>query len=134
MVVITRMNDKHWTLSHTIAVSLDEVKANFSRYGMLDQPVHFLKGWFKDTLPTAPIERLAILRLDGDMYSSTFDALKHLYPKLSRGGFVIVDDYHIDACRKAVTDFRERNDDCPNSRPARSSIHTAAESFEDPAE
>jgi hypothetical protein len=103
--------DKFWTFSHTLAVSLDEVKTNFSRYGVLDQRVHFLKGWFKDTLPTAPIEKLAILRLDGDMYSSTFDALKILYPKLSRGGFVIVDDYGaVEACRKAVTDFRESND------------------------
>jgi O-methyltransferase len=70
----------------------------------------FSKGWFKDTLPTAPIERLAILRLDGDMYSSTMDTLVSLYPKLSRGGFVIIDDYGaLETCRKAVADFRESN-------------------------
>jgi O-methyltransferase len=102
--------DLHWTASHTLAVSLDQVKANFSRYGLLDERVCFLKGWFKDTLPTAPIEGLAILRLDGDMYSSTMDALVSLYPKLSRGGFAIIDDYGgIESCRKAVTDFRESN-------------------------
>ena len=99
-----------WTFSHTLAVSLDEVKANFSRYGLLDERVRFLKGWFKDTLPRAPIERLAILRLDGDMYSSTMDALASLYPKLSRGGFAIIDDYGaIETCREAVADFRESN-------------------------
>jgi hypothetical protein len=75
----------------------------------LDERLRFLKGWFKDTLPTAPIERLAILRLDGDMYSSTMDTLTSLYPKLSSGGFAIVDDYAIEACRKAVTDFRGSN-------------------------
>src|SRR5262249_40597628 len=101
--------DIHWTMS-PLAISLDQVKDNFSRYGLLDERVRFLKGWFKATLPTAPIERLALLRLDGDMYSSTMDALASLYPKLSSGGYAIIDDYGaIEACRKAVTDFRERN-------------------------
>jgi len=90
-----------------LSVSIDEVKKNFSKYGMLDNQVRFLKGWFRETLPTAPIEKLALLRLDGDMYESTMDALVHLYPKLSVGGYVIVDDYYwIEACRKAVTDYR----------------------------
>ena len=102
--------DPHWTYSHTLAVSLDQVRENFAKYGLLDERVCFLKGWFKDTLPTAPIEQLAILRLDGDMYSSTMDALVHLYPKLSRGGFAVIDDYGwIESCRNAVTDFRESN-------------------------
>lgn len=102
--------DMHWTLSDTLAISLDQVKANFSRYGLLDDRVRFLKGWFKDTLPAAPIERLAIMRLDGDMYASTMDALVSLYPKLSPGGFAIIDDYGaVEGCRKAVTDFRNSN-------------------------
>jgi O-methyltransferase len=101
--------DLHWT-KEELSVSLDQVKANFSRYGLLDDGVRFLKGWFKDTLPTAPIEQLAILRLDRDMYSSTMDALQNLYPKLSEGGYVIIDDYGaIDACRRAVDDFRASN-------------------------
>ena len=91
-----------------LAVSLDAVKQNFAKYGLLDDQVMFLKGWFKDTLPTAPIERLALLRLDGDMYESTIDALRHLYDKLSPHGFVIVDDYRVvEGCRKAVDDFRK---------------------------
>ena len=99
--------DRHWKKSDVLAVSLDTVKANFSRYGLLDDLVIFLKGWFKDTLPAAPIEKLAILRLDGDMYSSTMDSLTNLYPKLSVGGFAIIDDYGgIESCRKAVEDFR----------------------------
>jgi hypothetical protein len=89
-----------------LVVSLDEVQANFARYGLLDEQVRFLPGWFRDTLATAPIERLAVLRLDGDMYESTIVALRALYPRLSRGGFVIVDDYALDRCRQAVNDFR----------------------------
>ena len=88
-------------------MSLDQVKANFARYDLLDDRVQFLKGWFKDTLPHAPISRLAVMRLDGDLYESTMDALTALYPKLSPGGYVIIDDYGaINACRQAVHDFR----------------------------
>jgi hypothetical protein len=91
-----------------LAVSVDEVRKNFDRYGLLDDQVKFLKGWFRDTLPTAPIKDLAVLRLDGDMYESTMDALIHLYEKLSPGGFVIIDDYNaIQACNDAVIDFRK---------------------------
>jgi len=90
-----------------LAVSIDEVKRNFEKYGLLDDQVIFLKGWFKDTLPEAPIGSLAILRLDGDMYESTTDALRHLYDKLSPRGVVIVDDYRVVAgWREAVDDFR----------------------------
>jgi O-methyltransferase len=94
----------------TLAVSADQVRANFARYGLLDDRVRFLEGWFRDTLPDAPIDRLAVLRLDGDMYESTMDALEALYPKLSIGGFVIVDDYGAwEPCRRACTDYRERH-------------------------
>ena len=91
------------------AEGLDTVQANFRAYGMLDSNVRFLKGWFKDTLPTAPIGPLAIMRLDGDYYESTMDALTNLYDKLSIGGYAIIDDYGEDTwtcCRKAVDDFR----------------------------
>jgi O-methyltransferase len=92
-----------------LAVSLERVQDNFRRYGLLDEQVRFLKGWFRDTLPAAPIERLAVLRLDGDLYESTIQALDALYDKVSPGGFVIVDDYHnVAACRQAVHDFRDR--------------------------
>ena len=98
--------DRHHTYKE-LAVPLEQVMANFDRYDLLDEQVHFLKGWFRDTLPTAPIEKLAVIRLDGDMYESTMDGLVHLYPKLSRGGYIIVDDYGaIFACRQAVSDYR----------------------------
>jgi O-methyltransferase/8-demethyl-8-(2,3-dimethoxy-alpha-L-rhamnosyl)tetracenomycin-C 4'-O-methyltransferase len=89
------------------AVPLEEVKAAFARYGLLDDQVVFLKGLFKDTLPMAPVEALAVLRLDGDMYESTMDGLVHLYRKLSAGGTLIADDYHLfEAQRQAVDEFR----------------------------
>jgi O-methyltransferase len=92
-----------------LAVSREIVENNFRRYGLLDEQVVFLKGWFKDTLPKAPIDRLSILRLDGDMYGSTMETLLSLYPKLSRGGFCIVDDYALLGCRKAVDDYRREH-------------------------
>ncbi|MBF0400052.1 MAG: class I SAM-dependent methyltransferase [Magnetococcales bacterium] len=89
-----------------LAVSLEEVRSNFEKYDLLDDQVRFIKGWFSDTLPSAPIEKLSILRLDGDMYESTMVALTSLYDKLSYGGFVIVDDYGLKECNKAILDFR----------------------------
>ena len=90
-----------------LAVSLEVVQALFRRYGLLDEKVQFLKGWFKDSLPIAPIGQLAILRLDGDLYESTMTALVPLYDKVARGGFVIVDDYgSCPPCKQAIDDFR----------------------------
>jgi len=107
------VNDGLWTMD-IMKASLEDVQRNFARYGMLDDQVRFLVGWFKDTLPSAPIEQLAILRLDGDLYQSTYEALVALYPKLSVGGYVIVDDYVLPACRAAVEDYRaERGIDEP---------------------
>jgi hypothetical protein len=90
-------------------MSYDEVRERFDRYGLLDDQVQFLRGWFRDTLPSAPIERLALLRLDGDLYDSTYDALDALYPRLSTGGYAIVDDYNTyKECRRAVHDYLGR--------------------------
>jgi hypothetical protein len=91
-----------------MAVSLERVKRNFETYGLLDRQVRFLPGWFCDTLPAAPVERLALMRLDGDLYESTMDALTNLYPRLSVGGYVIIDDFIVDPCREAVCEFRDQ--------------------------
>jgi len=89
------------------AVPLAEVKAAFARYGLLDEQVVFLEGLFKDRLPTAPVETLALLRLDADTYESTMDGLVNLYHKLSPGGTLIVDDYYLfKAQREAIDEFR----------------------------
>ncbi|WP_269542225.1 TylF/MycF/NovP-related O-methyltransferase [Cerasicoccus fimbriatus] len=93
-----------------LAISQEAVMRNFSQYGLLDEGVKFLKGWFKDTLPNAPIEEIALLRLDGDLYESTMDAMKALYHKVPSGGYVIVDDYYaVKGCEKAVQDYLREN-------------------------
>jgi O-methyltransferase len=101
--------DKHHE-NRLLSVGLDDVTENFKKYGLLDDRVRFLKGWFEDTLPQAPIESLSVLRADGDMYKSTIDILEPLYPKVSEGGFVIIDDYGaVPGCQQATDDFRARN-------------------------
>jgi hypothetical protein len=93
-----------------LSVSIDRVQSHFDRYNLLDSQVRFLKGWFRDTLPHAPTGPLAVVRLDGDLYESTMDALTHLYPRLSVGGYLIVDDYGaLLPCREAVHDYRARH-------------------------
>ncbi len=97
-------------LNEVLGVPMHEVQENFRRYNLLDEQVKFLPGWFCDTLPAAPIRELAVLRLDGDLYASTMDALDSLYPRLAVGGFVIVDDYGLSICRQAIHAYREKHD------------------------
>jgi O-methyltransferase len=92
-----------------LAVPLDEVKQTFARFG-LEDGVSFVPGFFQDTLPSLAGRRWSIVRLDGDTYDATLLALESLYPNLSAGGYVIVDDYlSLDQCREAVDDFRRRH-------------------------
>jgi O-methyltransferase len=89
-----------------LAVSLEEVQGNFGRFG-LERGVRFVPGFFKDTLPKLTDRRWAIVRLDGDTYDATRVALECLYPGLSLGGYLIVDDYGaFEECRRAVDEFR----------------------------
>ena len=65
------------------------------------------EGWFRDTLPALPAERIAVLRLDGDLYESTMDTLVALEHRVPEGGFVVVDDYHaVPMTKRAVDDYR----------------------------
>ena len=102
----------HYHLETAMIIEYEDVVNNFKKYDLLDENVIFLKGWFKDTLYTDKIDKLCILRLDGDMYCSTYEALDALYDKVTKGGFVIIDDWgtKLGACKKAVKDFfKERN-------------------------
>jgi Macrocin-O-methyltransferase (TylF) len=105
-------NDPHHTFGH-LKVSSREVIENFRKYGLLPfNGLHVLEGWFKDTLRAALADYsrgLALLRLDGDMYESTIQALEAAYDRVTPGGYVILDDYHnIPNCRKAILDFRAK--------------------------
>lgn len=100
-----------WDLSEMsyLKVSQEQVAANFQRFELLDEQVKFIKGWFSESLPKAPLSKIAVLRMDGDLYSSTMDALKNLYHRISPGGYVIADDYYSwDSCRRAVHDFLDQ--------------------------
>ncbi len=90
-----------------LAASLEEVYNNYKEYNISTERVIFNKGWFKDTLPNNEVNKISLLRLDGDLYESTILSLKHLFPKVTKGGYVIVDDYNaFPFCKKAVDDYR----------------------------
>jgi len=91
-----------------LAVPMSDVRHNFNLYGLMDHQVKFLPGWFSETLP-GPVKRLAVLRLDSDLYSSTMDSIRPLYPLLEPGGFCIVDDWNVPMCRKAVNEYRDHH-------------------------
>lgn len=79
---------------HTRAVaSLDEVKANLATTGYPSDHLHFVEGMDEDTIPAVAPEEISILRLDTDWYESTRHELRHLWPRLSPGGVLIIDDY-----------------------------------------
>ena len=99
--------DIHHSISH-LSVSLKEVKENFEKFSGLDENVIFVEGWFRDTIPQNKINKICVLRLDGDMYESTMPVLEYLYPKLSVGGYCIIDDYNHKGARLAVLQYRRK--------------------------
>ena len=102
------LGDKHWTYDD-LNISFDEVYNNFKSYDLLIDNVVFVEGWFNETLPLIKDEKFSMIRLDGDMYGSTWDALDNLYPSLSTGGYLIVDDWLLPGANKAVMDYRDKN-------------------------
>ena len=97
-----------WDKSYLLLLDedpVDEVFSEIVQYPKDKYVVH--EGWFQDTLPQAikEIDRIAILRLDGDYYESTKVCLEYLYPKVVRGGAVIVDDWCLKGCREACEEY-----------------------------
>lgn len=99
-------DDDTWSKMTYLMVPLAEVKENIRSYGLLDEKIQFCEGFFVDSLPRCSVENISVLRMDGDMYDSTMDQLFNLYAKVSIGGFVIVDDWIIPPCKRAINDFR----------------------------
>jgi O-methyltransferase len=93
--------------SGVAACSLENVKRNMSRWGIDHQFLEFHKGWFQNTLPhiASSLKKIAFLRLDGDLYESTKVCLEYLYPRVVKGGFVVIDDWNLIGCRKAVFEY-----------------------------
>ena len=91
------------------AASLGDVRKAVRRYGLLDDRIEFVAGYFADTLKTLSDRRFALIRLDSDSHDSVMTSLEWLYPLLSPGGIVIIDDWHLTGCRFAVNTYRERH-------------------------
>jgi O-methyltransferase len=93
-----------------LAIAVEDVTEHFARFG-LERGVRFVPGFFQDTMATLQDERWAIVRLDGDSYDATWLTLQSMYPRLSEGGYLIVDDYGaLDECRQAVEEFRRHHE------------------------
>ena len=87
------------------ACSSADVRAHMKEWGVPPDLLVYHEGWFQDTVPAAEIGPIALLRLDADLYESTLVCLKHLHPKVVKGGWCIADDYGLDGCREAVNQF-----------------------------
>ena len=101
-------DQEHWV--GLLEYNEDQVRQNFRNFGLLGSNIKFLKGFFNDTLPTAPVTKLAFLRLDSDIYVSIYESLEFMYPKVSKGGYVLFDDWKLDYARQAVEDYRRKHE------------------------
>jgi O-methyltransferase len=85
---------------------MDQVRRALASTGYPMDRVHLIPGRVEDTLPAEAPDRLALLRLDTDFYASTSHELLHLYPRLSPGGVLILDDYGAwQGARQAVDEY-----------------------------
>jgi len=105
------LNDMEKYFGRTIIkTSIEEVTNNFKHFDLYDSNVIMMKGWFNDEFPFNKINSLSVIRLDCDYYYPTKICLEHLYPKLSKGGFVILDEYYLEFMgeKYAVDEFRQK--------------------------
>lgn len=89
--------------------SRGEVEQGIARFGLLDPQVVFVEGFFAESLKALAGERFALIRLDSDSYESVLTSLEFLYPLLSPGGALIIDDWHLVGCQMAVGHYRTRH-------------------------
>jgi O-methyltransferase len=87
-------------------VSIEDVEANMRSTGYPEPKIHLIKGKVENTIPAQSPNTIALLRLDTDWYESTLHALRHLFPRLSAGGVLIIDDYgHMKGAKMAVDQY-----------------------------
>lgn len=112
----SKHDHNQWVKMDFLKVSQEQVQSHFKSFNLLDESVEFFKGYFNVSTPQlasslkARSRRIALLRLDGDMYESTMDILFNLYEFVPVGGFLVVDDYRIIEAQKAVHDFLRLHD------------------------
>ena len=98
-------NSSNWS-----RIELDEVKKNVFSTGYNKEKFHFIKGKVEDTIPKNSPETISILRIDTSWYDSTRHELIHLFPRLVKGGVIIIDDYgYWKGSKKAVDEYFEEN-------------------------
>lgn len=98
----------HQALASSFAtvVSIEDFNEHIRKSGVSHNNIYAVKGWFEETTEGCLTEpQIAILRLDGDLYNSTYVCLKNLFELVIEGGFVIIDDYALKGCREACDDF-----------------------------
>jgi O-methyltransferase len=85
---------------------LDETRRAVLSTGYEPARIHFVKGKVEETLPAAAPAQIGLLRLDTDWYESTRHELVHLFPRLVKGGVIIIDDYgHWQGAKKATDEY-----------------------------
>lgn len=97
--------------------SVKQVEQHMREWRIDADALRYHKGWFQDTVPKANIKTIAILRLDGDLYESTKVCLEYLHPLVSKNGYVIIDDYALTGCRKAVDEYHNKMSIHPEIEP-----------------
>jgi O-methyltransferase len=108
--LLEQMRDTKATTNIWAIAQLEGVKALMESTGYESQNISYVKGRVEETLPVSAPDKIAILRLDTDWYESTLHELNHLYPRLSRGGVLIIDDYgHWQGARRAVDEYIAEN-------------------------
>ncbi len=95
-----------WQDRDKCEADLNDVQTNMKRTNYPFSKIHFVQGKVEETIPQTVPDKIALLRLDTDWYESTYHELVHLFPKLTKGGVLIIDDYgHWQGARKAVDQY-----------------------------
>jgi len=102
---------KKRSLKDIWSVPLAQVRENLALTGYPSENIVFVKGMVEKTLPNVIPDKIAILRLDTDWYESTYHELVHLFPRLSKHGIIIIDDYGFFQGAKEATEkyFKENH-------------------------
>jgi hypothetical protein len=109
-VSVCNVNAEEDYKANYLRVGVDEVRSHVLSTGYPPEQIRFVEGKVEDTIPAQAPAQIALLRLDTDWYESTRHELVHLFPRLVRGGVLIIDDYgHWQGARKASDEYFAAN-------------------------
>ncbi len=117
--LLVSSNKVYPQLGQTAVYPLDTVKLHMNRWGIQPFRLIYHRGWFQNVLPkkSTIVGAISLLRLDGCLYESTKVCLEYLYPKVSKGGYVIIDDYALTGCKKAIHEYLDKHGLTPTIIP-----------------